>query len=205
MMTDHRVRGGLAFAGLAIAAIGLGGGKQANVRPTSAQRIVQGAKDQLTWGTKYDPSYERIAYPNGDVPRNKGVCTDVVIRALRHAGCDLQVLVHKDIQKAWRAYPRYPGTKGPDSNIDHRRVPNQVVFFKRHGRSLPIHLGAKFARYWKPGDLVFWKLDNGLNHVGILSDRINEFGYPYAIHNLRTTAEEDVLAKWKIVGHYRFP
>lgn len=171
--------------------------------PTVPERIVEGARKQLAWGTVYDNAYYRIPYPNGDLPKTKGVCTDVVIRALRHAGFDLQRLIHEDMKLAWKAYPRYAGLNKPDRNIDHRRVPNQRVFWKRHGLVLTTDPNNK--RAWKPGDIVTWKLDNGLDHTGVLTDQLNRKGLPYVVHNLGTTLEEDVLEAWKITGHYRYP
>jgi uncharacterized protein YijF (DUF1287 family) len=155
--------------------------------------ILEGAKRQLQTPAIYTPGYFKIAYPGGDLPANKGVCTDVVIRALRHAGTDLQKAIHTDMAK--RTYPRRE--KKRDSNIDHRRVPNQMFWLDRFATKLPLD------RDWKPGDLVYWKLNNGLDHCGIVSDRLNDRRQPYVIHNIWQTAEEDVLTEWKIVGHYR--
>ena len=165
--------------------------------------LIEGARDQLSWGTVYDPSYYKIGYPEGDVPRTKGVCTDVVIRAYRRAGIDLQRLIHLDIVADRRAYPKYPG-KEPDTNIDHRRVPNQGVFFRRHG--LRLSLATKSPSGWKPGDIVDWRLPNGLNHTGLLTDRFDPAGFPFVIHNIGAgPQEEDVLRAWTVTGHYRYP
>lgn len=171
--------------------------------PTTADKIVAAARDQLTWGTSYDPAYVKLAYPNGDIPKTKGVCTDVVVRSLRKVGYDLQKLIHEDIKKNWSAYPRYPSNKGPDKNIDHRRVPNQRVFFKRKGLSLTTDLKKKDQ--WLPGDFVTWKLPGNLDHIGVLTNKMNGKGYPYAVHNMSTTLEEDILAKYPVTGHYRYP
>ncbi len=162
------------------------------VAPTNP--LVSAARDQLTWGTTYDPTYVRLKYPGGDVPRTKGVCTDVIIRAYRAIGKDLQVLIHRDK----KAHPgAYPAGK-LDPNIDHRRVPNQVAFFRRHGKSLSI------VSDWKPGDVVWWKLPSGLNHVGLVTDRRGASGSYLVIHNLSTPKEEDCLNSWKIHGHFRW-
>lgn len=171
----------------------------------AAAKIVEGAKKQLSWGTIYDPAYVKLSYPGGDVPKDRGVCTDVVVRALRHSGYDLQKLIHEDMNTAWSKYPRYSGLSKPDRNIDHRRVPNQMVFFKRHGKVLPKSVDSRTLKTWLPGDIVCWKLDNGRDHTGVLSDRRNSYGIPYVIHNLSTTAEEDCLTEWEITGHFRFP
>lgn len=165
---------------------------------TTAAKIVAGARDQLTWGTTYDSAYRRLTYPGGDVPRDKGVCTDVIVRALRAAGHDLQKLIHEDMKKSWRSYPRYGGLSKPDRNIDHRRVPNQMAYMRRHATKLPLDGD------WKRGDFVYWKLDSGLDHCGVLTDKLNSSGEPYVIHNLSTPSEEDCLRSWKIIGHYRW-
>ena len=171
------------------------------VTTTPAEKILQGAKDQLKEPAKYDSSYRSIGYPGGDVPKDRGVCTDVLIRAFRNAGFDLQVLIHEDMGEV-----RYEGSGGKrDRNIDHRRVRNQVQFFKRHALSLTLKTDKDSKKAWKPGDVVCWKLDSGLDHTGVISDKKNSHGLPYVIHNIRQTAEEDVLTKWKIVGHYRYP
>lgn len=196
---------------LAIAALGAGCGPNSAVpsvapKPRSAARqavagpagkIVEGALIQAREGAAYTTGYFRIPYPNGDLARGKGVCTDVVVRALRHAGYDLQRLIHEDMRANFATYPRREAR--PDPNIDHRRCPNQAWFFRRHGRTLPT------TEDWRPGDVVYWKLDGGLDHTGVLSNRLNAKGLPYVVHNLGRCAEEDVLARWRIVGHYRYP
>lgn len=168
-----------------------------------ADKIVLSAKDQLTWKTKYDPSYVKLSYPGGDVPKTKGVCTDVVIRSLRSAGYDLQKLVHEDMKKAWKLYPRYSGIKAPDKNIDHRRVKNLRVFFGRFGQTLTND--PKKTSEWKPGDIVTWDLGNGLDHIGVLVNDRGSSGYLEIVHNIAGTAQEDSLTSWKITGHYRYP
>jgi uncharacterized protein len=162
-----------------------------------AAKIVAGARLQLLHPAEYTGEYFSIPYPNGDVPKDRGACVDVVIRALRNAGYDLQKLIHEDMKKNLKLYPRH-GDR-PDSNIDHRRVPNQRFFFSRFGQSLSI------SKDWRPGDIVTWKLDSGLDHTGVLSDKIDPDGLPFVIHNLSRTAEEDVLKAWQITGHYRYP
>jgi len=163
---------------------------------TAHDKIVASALDQATWGTRYDASYASLKYPGGDVPRDRGACTDVVIRSLRSAGYDLQKLVHEDIVHSRSLYPKYSGQKGPDTNIDHRRCKNLVVFFKRHGIQ---------PKTWSPGDFVFWKLNSGLDHVGVLVNEKGKSGNWMVVHNIAGTAKEDVLNAWQIVGHYRYP
>lgn len=157
-------------------------------------RVVAAARDQLSWGTRYDPAYVRIAYPMGDVPRGTGVCTDVVIRAYRAIGVDLQRAIAEDKRRHPRAYP----AGRIDRNIDHRRVPNQMVYFRRHWRTLST------TRGWVPGDVVCWKLPNGRDHTGIVSDRRGAGGWPLVIHNIGPApSEDDVLKAWRITGHFR--
>lgn len=165
--------------------------------------MLENAKKQTTKTRFYDPAYVSLPYPNGDVPIERGVCTDVVIRALRATGVDLQKQVHEDMRQNFRAYPKKWGAKRTDSNIDHRRVPNLQTYFKRHGKSLPI---TQNAGDYRPGDIVSWKLPNGLDHIGIVSDTTVSSQSRYAvIHNIGRGAEqEDILFAWKITGHYRY-
>jgi len=169
----------------------------------TAAKIVAGARAQF--GTAYVPGYVAIGYPNGDVPKDTGVCTDVVVRALRAAGYDLQRLIHEDMRAHFSRYPQNWGLKRPDRNIDHRRVPNQRRFFERKGMVLPTAYRAATRATFQPGDVVTWKLPSGLDHTGIVSDRVNAPGVPLVIHNLGVCAEEDVLLAWPLTGHYRFP
>lgn len=170
--------------------------------PTQA-KIVAGARAQI--GDLYNASYCTMPYPNGDPPRGQGACTDVVVRGLRAAGFDLQALVHTDMKQHWDRYPHSYGLRRPDPNIDHRRVPNLAVFFRRHGQTLPNAVTLKTLATWQPGDVVCWKLPNGLDHTGLVSDRRDSRGVPFVIHNLSRCAEEDVLTAGTIAGHYRYP
>lgn len=155
--------------------------------------VLEGAKLQLANPAQYTQEYFSIPYPGGDPPADKGACTDVVVRALRHAGHDLQQLVHEDARRV-----SYPRIRKRDRNIDHRRCPNLVRFFSRFGRAAPLD------RDFRPGDVVFWKLPGGLDHVGVVSDTVVG-DRPKVIHNIWQTAEEDVLNKWPVVGHFRYP
>ena len=135
----------------------------------------------------------------GDVPINKGVCTDVVIRALRHQDMDLQKLIHEDMKQNFSAYPKKWGLKSPDKNIDHRRVPNIATYFKRKGYQVKDGV-------YKSGDIVTWDLGSGLVHIGIVSDKKSQSRVPLIIHNIGSgTKEENILYKFKITGHYRIP
>jgi uncharacterized protein YijF (DUF1287 family) len=151
----------------------------------------------------YDGSYRRIAYPLGDVPANIGVCADVVVRAYRSVGIDLQKLVHEDMARHFGAYPKTWGMRGADANIDHRRVPNLATFFKRHGTVLKI---TREAKDYAPGDIVTWNLRKrgSLPHIGIVTDRKNG-SRPLMMHNVGGgQVIEDVLFAYDITGHYRY-
>lgn len=164
--------------------------------------LADAAKAQVGVTLRYDSRYQRIPYPGGDVPMDRGVCTDVVIRAYRHFGIDLQALVHKDMAGAWGEYPNLWRLKSPDRNIDHRRVPNLAAFFKRHGQVLPI---SKDQRTYLPGDIVTWRLVSGLPHIGIVSDQRSKAGIPLVIHNIGWgTMLEDRLFDYEVTGHYRY-
>jgi uncharacterized protein YijF (DUF1287 family) len=164
--------------------------------------IVAAARKQIGVTVGYDPAYRRLAYPNGDVPRTSGVCTDVIIRALRDARkVDLQKLVHEDMKGSFAKYPQNWGLKKPDANIDHRRVPNLQCYFKRKGWSLK---ATKKASDYEPGDIVTVKVGGRLPHIMIVSDRKASDGTPLVIHNIGSgTKEEDVLFAYPLTGHYR--
>jgi hypothetical protein len=173
-------------------------------RPPTTEVIVEAARAQVGVTVIYDGTYRRIAYPGGDIPVERGVCTDVLIRAYRKAGMDLQLLVHEDMTRDFSAYPHLWGLHRPDSNIDHRRVPNLKVFFARHGKSLPV---SSSARDYRAGDIVAWRLPSGIPHIGLVSTRyVAGTERPLVIHNIGQGAqEEDVLFLYTITGHYRYP
>lgn len=166
--------------------------------------IVAAARKQVGVTVAYDGGYELLDYPGGDVPIERGVCTDVIVRALRSArSLDLQKVMHEDIVAHRDAYPhrRRWGNAAPDANIDHRRVPNQMVWFKRQGWSRPT--GTEPSAYL-PGDVVAWNLGGGILHIGIVSDRKAVTGVPLVIHNIGAgTREDDILFRFSIIGHYR--
>ena len=164
--------------------------------------LVSGARQQVGVTLAYDPAYRRIAYPGGDVPMATGVCTDVVIRALRLQGLDLQKAVHEDMAANFSAYPKQWGLKRPDRNIDHRRVPNLMTWFRRQGMALEI---GREADDYRAGDIVTWDLGRGQTHIGIVSDRLSAAGEPLILHNIGAgTREETILFRFPISGHYRF-
>lgn len=151
----------------------------------------------------YDPSYFSIAYPNGDIPKDKGVCTDVIIRAYRMLGIDLQKKVHEDMKDNFSEYPNLWGLSNTDKNIDHRRVPNLMTFFERSGAKLPV---TNNANDYKPGDVVCWNLGGAITHIGIVVNKKSIDGKRNLIvHNIGAgQVLEDCLFKFKIIGHYRF-
>ncbi len=151
----------------------------------------------------YDPSYFSIGYPNGDVPSGKGVCTDMVIRAYRKLGIDLQQKVHEDMKGNFSKYPQRWKLTRPDKNIDHRRVPNLMTFFSRFGDELSI---SQNAADYKPGDIVCWNLGGAITHIGVVVNKKSADGRRFLIvHNIGGgQVVEDVLFSYKIIGHYRY-
>jgi uncharacterized protein YijF (DUF1287 family) len=182
----------------------LGASARAEPSPDWPSRLVRAAERQIGVTLLYDPSYVRLDYPGGDVPRDRGVCTDVVVRAYRHAlGVDLQVLVHEDMRRNFAAYPRLWGMSGPDPNIDHRRVPNLRTFFRRRGAELDVPAEPSG---FLPGDLVSQLLPGNLAHIVVVSDRLSGDGAtPLVIHNIGAGAQcENTLFSFEITGRYRF-
>ncbi len=167
-----------------------------------SRRLVEAALSQVGVTLHYDSSYRRLPYPGGDVPPEVGVCTDVIVRAYRRAlGIDLQQRVHEDMRRAWTAYPKLWGLSRPDPNVDHRRVPNLEVFFRRHGRAL---VPSRSPEAYQPGDLVTWRLTGGQPHIGMITDRRVD-GRPLVVHNIGAGVRvEDMLFAHRIVGHFRF-
>jgi uncharacterized protein YijF (DUF1287 family) len=167
------------------------------------QELADSALTLTEQDVEYDPSYFRLEYPNGDVPPTKGVCTDVIIRAYRKLGIDLQKEVHEDMKANFGKYPKNWGLSRPDKNIDHRRVPNLMTFFERHGKTLSI---TKNPADYKAGDIVCWNLGSGVTHIGIVSNKKAENGErPLVIHNIGNgQVLEDMLFDFRIIGHYRF-
>ena len=166
------------------------------------KNVVQSAIDQTLHTLEYDPSYAKLDYPGGDIPIERGVCADVIVRAFRSAGVDLQKDVHEDMTRSFAAYPTRWGLRRPDSNIDHRRVPNLMTFFKREGKSVPI---TRNSADYIPGDVVSWELENHSPHIGLVVDAVADGTPNYLmVHNIGAGARiEDVLMAWKITGHYR--
>ena len=171
----------------------------ARAQPNRAATLIAAARRQVGVTLAYDPGYTSLRFPGGDVPRAKGVCTDVVVRAYRDAfDLDLQALVNADMRRAFAAYPRRWGLRRPDASIDHRRVPNLQVFLSRQGARLPLPAD---ARGWRPGDLFTSLIGGRLPHIGIVSDR----GPGWVIHNIGAGArEEPMLYAHQLTGRFRW-
>ena len=164
--------------------------------------LAKAAEQRATHQGIYDPSYVSISYPMGDVPAHTGVCTDVVIRSYRAVGVDLQERVHKDMKRNFRRYPKIWGLKRPDSNIDHRRVPNLETFLTRQGAALPISTD---PAAFQAGDVVTWRLPGGRPHMGIVTTQKSSSGVPLISHNIGAGPQvEDMLFDLKIHGHFRW-
>lgn len=164
--------------------------------------LVTAARRQVGVTLLYDPAYVEMPYPGGDIPAERGVCTDVIVRALRVDGLDLQQAIHEDMRAHFADYPQQWGLQAPNRSIDHRRVPNQMRWFEREGWSQPITANA--ADY-AAGDIAAWRLSgSGLLHIGIVSDRKAVDGTPLVIHNIGNgTQEDDILFRHAVIGHYR--
>jgi len=166
-------------------------------------RLSEAALQLTKQAVVYDPSYFTIDYPNGDIPQGKGVCTDVVIRAYRKLGIDLQKEVHLDMKSNFDKYPKNWGLKKPDTNIDHRRVPNLMVFFSRFGTKKPI---TQNADDYQPGDIVCWNLGGSITHIGIVVNKKSVVGNRFmVVHNIGGgQVLEDCLFNYTIIGHYNY-
>jgi hypothetical protein len=176
-----------------------------NARQEFLKKLAAAAEERTHHVVRYDPAYVRIPYPGGDVPADTGVCTDEVIRSYRAVGVDLQKEVHEDMELNFSAYPRKWRwlSEHPDTNIDHRRVPNLMVFFSRKGETLRI---TQRAEDYLPGDIVAWDLGGGVPHIGIVVDQKSAVSGRFMIvHNIGQGPKmEDVLFNWRITGHYRY-
>ena len=162
-------------------------------------KIADAAIEQTKAVVIYDPAYRSIPYPNGDIPPDRGVCADVIIRAYRAVGIDLQQEVHEDMARNFSKYPKKWGLRGPDTNIDHRRVPNLMTFFTRRRAELPV---SARAEDYRRGDVVAWDLGGGVTHIGIVA----RDGSKDVVHNIGAGPKlEPVLFDWKIIGRYRYP
>lgn len=188
------------LTGMAFGAVGVA--FPARAERGSATALIAAARRQIGVTLHYDPAYSRIPFPNGDVPRTKGVCTDVLIRAYRDAfAVDLQALLNADMRAHFAAYPRNWGLRGPDRNIDHRRVPNLAAYFRRRGAALPVPAAASD---WRPGDIFTSLIGGRLPHTGIVSDRRGPNGW-LVIHNIGAGArEEDALTAHPLTGRFRW-
>jgi uncharacterized protein YijF (DUF1287 family) len=194
-----------AFVLMAAAAVAQVNSRETAARQEFLKKLVAAAVERSHHAVRYDPAYVRIPYPGGDVPADTGVCTDEIIRACRAVGIDLQKEVHVDMEQNFSAYPkRWRWLSGhTDANIDHRRVPNLMVFFSRKGEALTM---TERAEDYAPGEMVTWDLGGNVPHIGIVVDQKSLMGGRYMIlHNIGQGPKiEDVLFHWKITGHYRY-
>lgn len=167
------------------------------------KKLAMAALERTKLKVVYDPAYVVLDYPGGDVPADRGVCTDVIVRCYRALGIDLQKRVHEDMKAAFRRYPQRWGLKGPDKNIDHRRVANLQTFFTRHGKSLGT---SDDSTDYAVGDIVAWDLnDKGLLHIGVVVEPPDKPGERWIVHNIGIGPQlEDALFNWTIIGHYRY-
>jgi len=197
------VRGGIVVAALAAAAMAGAQPRAAMPPSTFVRDLIRAAVAQTSERVVYDGSYRRIPYPGGDVPSDVGVCTDLVVRAYRAVGVDLQVRVHEDMTTAFASYPRAWGLSRPDSNIDHRRVPNLQAYFRRRGAQRPV---TDDAAAYVAGDLVTWMLPGNVPHIGLVTDQRSPDGQrPLIAHNIGRGPEiEDMLFSFPVTGHYRY-
>ncbi len=171
----------------------------------SSEKLITAVRKQIGVTVRYDPAYVSLEYPKGDLPRERGVCTDVVIRAFRDGlDKDLQELVHLDMKANFSKYPKIWGLKSTDKNIDHRRVPNLMTFFTRNHISIPLPKGDEKSKFL-PGDIVTCTVPPNLPHIMIVSDKKSSSGHPLVIHNIGSgTKEEDRIDEFPITGHYRW-
>ncbi len=170
--------------------------------PAHVRNLLDSVYQQVEVTRGYDPAYVNLKYPGGDVPESTGVCADVIVRAFRAQGVDLQQALHEDMRKAFGEYPRKWSLKKPDTNIDHRRVYNLMRFFERQGKSLPI---TQNPADYQPGDVVAWDLGKGQAHIGLVTHYVTPDGRPLMGHNIAYgTNIEDALFFWPIIGHYRY-
>jgi len=184
-----------------LAALALVAGTRGAEDAEPGLRMVAAARQQIGVTKDYDPGYTVLDYPGGDVALTTGVCSDVVVRALRRVGVDLQKEVHEDMQKNFSSYPQRWGLKAPDKNIDHRRVANLMRYFERHHIAMYEKLQQTVT--YAPGDIVAWDLGGGVLHIGVVSDR-RSGRTPLIIHNIGNGAkEDDILLKYRVIGHYR--
>jgi uncharacterized protein len=177
--------------------------QQVKPNATPLERVIAYSIEQTTKTFTYDAAYVALAYPNGDVPIDRGVCSDVIVRSFRQGGIDLQKEVHEDMAKNFAIYPQKWGAQGTDKNIDHRRVPNLMTWFERQGKNLQLSQNEKD---YLPGDTVAWEIADGRFHIGIVSGiKIKDTDRYAVVHNIGSGAKlEDVLFSWKVVGHYRY-
>lgn len=175
--------------------------RERSLPPAQCARVIDKARALVSPSIHYESAYSKIGFPNGDVPEDRGVCADVLVRAFRADGRDLQALLNQDMRRAFETYPSLWALSGPDPNIDHRRVPNLMTWFTRNGAVLPMTAN---AADFQPCDVVAWDLGIGVTHIGLVSDRTIG-GNPAIIHHIGGhPTEEDVVFKFRMIGHFAF-
>jgi uncharacterized protein YijF (DUF1287 family) len=174
-----------------------------STRIDSISQVIENAIWQTSVTKIYDPSYVIINYPDGDIPMERGVCCDVIVRAFRSVGIDLQKEIHNDMENAFDRYPQIWGLNKPDTNIDHRRVPNIMTYLQRQKKVVPV---SRQGKDYKPGDIVTWKIPGNLDHIGVVTNIPVENSDRFkVVHNIGSGAQlEDVLFEFEITGHYRY-
>ena len=173
----------------------------ARVDPARCSAVLAAARALVARGVRYDEGYFPMSYPGGDAPEDVGACTDVLIRSFRAVEVDLQKLVHEDMARAPERYPGIWFLASADTNIDHRRVPNLMAYFRANGDVLPI---SKNAADFAPCDVVTWDTGHGITHIGLVSDRVGQWARPLIIHHIGGhPTEEDSLFDWRMIGHFR--
>ncbi|MFC1586682.1 DUF1287 domain-containing protein [Planctomycetota bacterium] len=168
------------------------------------RKVVKGALHRAEKGTRYDAAYISLTYPGGDVPDDRGACTDVIIRSFRNADVDFQKLIHEDMKARFAQYPQNWGLRKPDRNIDHRRIPNLLCFLDKYGKKLSASISPEHLNEWQAGDMVFWDLGRGILHCGVIVMDKNAKKFPLVVHNIGICRKDDCLERWPIVGHYRY-
>lgn len=179
---------------------------QSNLAPRkltaeSCDRILSRARAMTESPIRYDAAYVEIPFPEGDVAPDTGVCADVIVRGFREVGIDLQKRVNDEMKSDFGSSPQIWGLSAPDTNIDHRRVPNLMWYFNREWSRRPL---SEDGQDYRLCDVVAWDLGGGVTHIGIVSGK-NADGEPLLIHHLaHKPREEAALRHWRIIGHFAY-
>ncbi len=170
---------------------------------TTGTAVARAALDGTRHIIRYDASYKKIKFPHGDVPSNMGCAADVIVRSLRSVGVDLQELIYLDMTQSFGSYAKNKKDAKPDTNVDHRCVPNLQVFFERHGSSLPV---TRKVDDYKPGDIITCRTIENQPHIAIIVPSPTGGARPWIVHNIgRGVCIEDRLLDFSLTGHFRYP